>query len=331
MTGRFAIGGVCVALLLAGCGGGSPPPNTQDTPPPLDDPGQPAVAPASSAKVKEGRDAIQAGDFEKAKQVLTAAQAETPDDPQAAFFLGVALENLNDAPGATAQYEKALSLDPKLVEASINLSALLLDAGDGKHALEIIDKGLQAKPGEPDLLMNRALALEAGGDKAAALDAYKKAVDAKPDKLDLRYAYAELLAGAGKSEEAQAELEKVTASDDPKVLAAAANLYGKLGVFAKCVGALDKAIEKQSAPALLVRRGVCRHGLKDDAGAKKDYEAAIASDDKFAPAHFYLGQHLKAAGKKKEAIAELKKAAELGGDQGVGAAAKKALAELGVK
>ncbi len=180
--------------------------------------------------------------------------------------------------------------------------------------------------------MNRALALEASGDKAGALGAYAAAVEAMPDKLELVYAYAELLAGAGKTDEAKAQLKKVVTSQDPKLLAAAANLYGKLQSLRRVRGgAWTRPSKSSRVPPLLVRRGVCRHGLKDDAGAKKDYEAAIAADDKFAPAHFYLGQHLKAAGKKKEAIAELKKAAELGGDQGVGAAAKKALEELGVK
>lgn len=320
--------GAVLAFSSAACTGGQPA-NSPDDPPPLEgdqpksDSG-PAAA-ASSAKVKEGMDAIQAGDFAKAKEILTAAEAEAPSDPQAAFYLGVALEGSGDAAGAATKYEKALSLDPKLTEASVNLSALLLDGGDGKRALEVVKAALANAPKHPGLLMNHALALEAAGDAAGALAAYGAAVKASPDNVELRYAHAELLAGAGKKDEALAELRKVVTGADPKLLAAAANLFGKLKAFADCVSAIDKAVQKQSAPDLLTRRGVCRHEMKDEAGAKADYEAALKADAKFAPAHYYLGMHYKAAGKKKEAKAALQKAVELGGDQGVGAAAKKAL------
>ena len=323
------------ALFLAACGGGTPEPHPPESDPPLGDPAAGEAAPASSAKVQQGMDAIQAGDFAKAKELLLQAQGEAPNDPQAAFYLAVALEQLGDVPGAIEQYKKALSLDPKLPEASQNLSAILIDQNDAKSALPIITAGLQHTPNHPGLLMNHALALEATGDKAGAVDAYGKAAAASPDNIELAYAHAELLAGAGKKDEAVTALKKVVVSDDPKLLAAAGNVFGKLGAFGECVGALDRAIEKvgktKPAAALHVRRGVCRHEMKDDAGAKSDYDAAVALDADFAPAHYYLGMHLKAAGKKKEAIAALEKAAKLAGEEGVGPGAQKALEELGVK
>jgi Flp pilus assembly protein TadD len=326
-------------LLIAGaagaaCGGGTPPKGQNDAVEPFDDGtggGGGAVQAASSAKVEEGMKAIQAKDFEKAKQVLTEAEAEAPKDPQAAFYLGVALENLGDAKGAREKYQKALSLDPKLSEASVNLSAILLDSGDeadAKAALDIVEAGLKSAPAHPGLLMNHALALEAVGDKARAVKAYAAAVKAQPDNLAARYAYAELLADAGKRDQALGELKKLGAIDDPKLLEAAANLFGKLQSFADCVGLLDKAIARQATPDLHTRRALCRHEMKDDAGAQKDFEAAVKIDPKFAPAHYYLGMSLKAAGKIKEAKAELEQASTLGGDQGVGQAAKKALEEL---
>ena len=324
-----------IALELTGCGPSGPAKTGDDAIVPFDDEDGGATKPQaggpaapSSAKVKSGMDAIQAGDFQKAKEALTAAEAENPKDPQAAFYLGVALEGLGDGAGATARYEKALSLDPKLSEASVNLSALLLDAGNGKRALEVAQQGLAHAPKHPGLLMNRALALEAAGDTKGALAAYGEAVKAQPDNLELRYAHAELLAGAGKKDEALAELRKLTLGADVKLLAAAANVFGKLQAFGDCVSALDKAIQKQPAAELHTRRGVCRHEMKDDPGAKNDFEAAIKADPKFAAAHYYLGMHHKAAGNTKDAKASLGKAAELAGNEGVGPRAKKALEEL---
>jgi tetratricopeptide (TPR) repeat protein len=322
---------LAVCTLSFACSSGTPPPDEPDNPPPLDDPpaSQP-VAPASSPKVQQAIDAIQAGDHKKAKGLLEEAAKENPDDPQAVFYLGVALEGTGDAGGALAQYKKAVELDPKLVEARVNLSALQLDAEDAAGALDNVEAGLKLNPKHPELLTNRALALEALGKKDQALTAYAAAVEAKADDAMLRYAYAELLAGAGKESDAVAQLKKLGTPTDPQLLAAVATLFGKLHAYADCVAALDKAIKEAPSADAYTRRGVCRHGMKDDAGAKQDYEAAIAADAKFAPAHFYLGQHLKTSDKKR-ACAELAQAVELGGNVGVGQAAKKERAELKCK
>jgi tetratricopeptide (TPR) repeat protein len=323
------------ALGLGACSGASPGPKHPDDDPSLVEPRPDEAAAASSAKVQAGIDAIQAGDFDKARQVLAEAHAENPKDAQAPFYLGVALEQSKDLPGAIEHYKKALALDPKLIEASQNLSAILLESGDAAGALRVAEGGLQHAPKHPELLLNRALTLEETGDKDGALAAYGAAASVQPDNLELAYAYAEHLAAAGKKEPALAQLKKVTLSDDPQVLAAAANVFGQLKAFGECIAALDKAIGKvgknKQAATLHVRRGVCRHELKDDAGAKSDYDAALALDADFAPVHYYLGMHHRAAGKKKEAIAAFQRAAKLAGDQGVGPGARKALEELGAK
>jgi Tfp pilus assembly protein PilF len=94
------------------------------------------------------------------------------------------------------------------------------------------------------------------------------------------------------------------------------------------VSTLDRAIQKRGTPDSHTRRGVCRHELKDEAGAKSDYEEALKIEPKYAPAHYYLGMHYKTAGKTKEAQASLEKAVELSGGKGVGEAAKKELDAL---
>jgi tetratricopeptide (TPR) repeat protein len=151
-------------------------------------------------------------------------------------------------------------------------------------------------------------------------------VEAAPDNHRLRYAYAELLVGAGQADRAKAELEKLKSVDE--LFGAVANLFGRLGEFDACVAVLDTAIQKQPTPDLHVRRGACKHGAKNDAGARADYEAAVALDPKFAAGYYYLGMHLRDAGKKKEALAQLEKAASLAGDTSLGKRAQKAAQEL---
>jgi tetratricopeptide (TPR) repeat protein len=193
--------------------------------------------------------------------------------------------------------------------------------------VKVVKAGLASAPKDPGLLMNLALATEAAGDKPGAIKAYADAVAAQPKNMELRFAYAENLAAAGKPDDAMAQLRQITA-DDPKLLAAMGDLYARMHKFSDCVGALDKAIQAKDVPGLHVLRGRCRHGMKDAAGEKADYEAAAKLDDRLAEPHFYLGQLYKDQGKKKEALAEFKKAATLGAGKKVGEAAKKAIAAV---
>lgn len=318
------------ALALSACGGSAPPPATPSEPPSLADDDQAASAgPAapSSSKVKEGMDAIQAQDFAKAKTALAAAVKETPKDPQAWFYLGVAVEGLGDGKEAATDYGQALKLDPKLTEASTNLSGVLLDSGDAAGARAAAEAGLKVAPKSPALLRNLAVALDAADDKGA-IAAFKAAVAAAPKDHEVRYLYAESLVRFKDESGAIAELKPLMAGDDVAVLASVARLLGKLRAFDDCVTTLGNAIAKKDVAELRVQRGICQHGKKDDKAAEADFVAAAAADPKFAPAHYYLGQHKRAQGDMKAAKAELQKAAELDPKGGVGLAAKKALAEL---
>ncbi|MFZ5891453.1 MAG: tetratricopeptide repeat protein [Myxococcota bacterium] len=321
-------------LCLAACSGA--PPKQANTPDPaLDDsPSSPTpnakqekVVPASSSKVQKGIDAIQNQDFAAAKAVLTEAESEAPKDPQAAFYLGVAYEGLGETGAAEKQYRKALELDPKLVDASANLSAILVDGGKTKEALPIIENALKLDPKKGELLVNYALALSAEGKTDEALKAYGDAVQARPDALDLRLAYAEVLAKNGKSAEALEQLRVAAKSDDPKLLGAVADNFGKLKAPADCVAALDRALKSKASPALQVRRGVCRHDAGDAKGAREDFEAALKLDPKFAAAHYYLGMDLRKSDKK-AAQQHFQKAIEADEKGPVGKRAKAELDEL---
>jgi Flp pilus assembly protein TadD len=322
-------------FVLVACGGPSAPASA-DNPPPLDDgPAQPnakqpksdAVVAPSNELVKQGMDAIQKQDFATAKKVLSEAAAKDAKDSQAVFYLGVALDGLGDQPGAMAAYKKALELDPKLVEAAVNLSGAQYDSKDAAGALATAEQGLKANPKSPELLTNRALSLEALGKKDEAMAAYAAAVKAKPDDAQLHITYAEYLANAGKRDDALTELRAVQGVDDPTLLAALGVRFGRLKAFPDCIAALDKAIKLKESADLRTRRGVCRHDFGDDAGAQADYDAALKLDEKFAPAYYYLGRHLEKKDKKR-ALEALDKAQKLDPSGPIGKQAKQAAEEL---
>ncbi len=320
-----AISALFVLPLACGGGGGAQQAQSPDDTALLQEEPQAAAAPSSGA-VQQGIDALQAQDFAKAKQILADAHAKDPKDPQAAFYYGVALEGTGEPDAAVDAYKKALTLDPKLAEASQNLSAVLLEKGDTKGALEAVDAGLAQNPGNPVLLTNRAVALEAAGSPEA-LGAYAKAVEKSPQDGRLRYSYALALAKANKQTESLAELKKIN-TGEPEFASAVADAYMKLGAFDDCIKLVDAALTKKATPELWLRRGNCNHGKKDGAAAVSDFTSAIKLDESFAPAHYYLGRELASQGKVAEGRAELEKAATLGAGSPVAEAAKKSLSEL---
>lgn len=328
MTAKFLV----PALLVFVQACSSSPPPSAETPPDdaSGDTSATATEKPSNEIVQQGILLLQEEKWEEARNVLFDARRKDPKDPQAAYYLAVAWERLNQLPLAEKNYRAALDLDPKLAEAAVNLSQMLLDKNDAKGALAVLDKALQGNPKHPDLLLNRAVAVEATGDKAATLTAYGAAVEARPADPMLRTAYGGLLSEAGKREEAVKELKAAMATDDPALLVSIASILTKEDAFDDCITAMDKAltkVPKNKSPAVLVRRGACKDGKKDTAGAAADFDAALALDANFAPAHYFYGLSL-ASKDKAKALEHLDKAAAGAGDKGVGPDAKKKAAEL---
>jgi tetratricopeptide (TPR) repeat protein len=315
---------VSLLLALAACGGGStlPPPPSSGPPPALPpsmagppSSGSSGASPAekSGPEVERAIASIKAGDFRSAKAALEQALHKNPKDGTASYYMGVALENLGDKPGAEQKYKDAMANAPELAEAAINLAALYLDQSKWDDAIAVTQKALVKRPDDPALHANMAVALRGKGDKQGAAAEYERAVKVVGDNAELRYGYGSLLLEMGNKDRAATELKGALAAagSNRALLASIGRLLGPAGAYADCVSAFDKAIAGGDDAELRVRRGVCRHSLKDEAGAKSDYEAALKLNPKYAPGHYYLGESLKAAGDSAHAIKEFEAAYQL--------------------
>jgi tetratricopeptide (TPR) repeat protein len=291
---------------------------------PAADEGAGGKADKSSPEVDRAIAAIKANDFKSAKAALEQALAKNPGNGTASYYLGVALENLGDKPGAEQKYKDALASTPDLVDASVNLGALYVDQSRWDDAIAVTQKGLAKRSEDPALHANMAMALRGKGDKEGAAAEYERAVKVVGDNADLRYAYGALLLEMGNKPKAASELKGALAAagGNRALLASIGRLLGSAGAFADCVAALDKAIAAGDDPELRVRRGLCRHSTKDEAGAKSDFEAAIKANPKFGPAHYYLGESLLASGNAAQAIKEFDAAATLAPQTELGKKAK---------
>ncbi len=314
-----------LSMLTLGCGGASTPPPEEPSEPsePTEDPG--AVAPASSDAVKQGRDALQAGDFERAEGILAQAATDAPKDPQAAFYHGVALEGVEKPKEAEAEYRRAIELSPQLLEARQNLSYLLVTLDRPAEAVTVAREGLKIDPKNVPLSANLAAALDLLGSEEA-VGAYERLLELSPDDANNRFNYAVVLALGDRKNEAKAQIAKIRTSD-AALLLDVGDFLGRLEDYAGCITWLNRAAEAESTAKVLVYRARCKFASGDKKGAEEDLRGAVKLSPSDPMPYLYLGKHLITVGQKKEGRAALEKAVQLGPDTPFGQTAKKALSE----
>ncbi len=332
MRPRFGLAApIALAFALAACSSTPEAHDASHDPPPLDSatPG-PVAPPKANPDLDAGVALVKAEKFDQAIPSLEKALAADPKSGDAAFYLGLSYEQVKKKPEAEAKYKLALENDPKLVEAAQNLAAMYLDdPARPDMAIPVLESALQVEPANSRLLQNLGYAYGLKGDVDRASKAYTAAI-AKEDTAALHFALGTLFFDAKRYPEAVVELNKAAAGiSDVPTLATIARMMGTAKSFGDCVKLLDKAIAgKKDAAEFWVRRGTCKHELKDEQGAGDDFRGAIKIDPKFGPAHYYLAMSLLAQKKKAEARAELKKALEIEKDSPLGKLAKQRLAEL---
>jgi tetratricopeptide (TPR) repeat protein len=321
------------ALGLAGCPSQPPegPDPTLVADPASDDGGMPG---AGLADFDRGVEFIKRQAYAEAVTHFDKVLEADPRHAQAEYYRALAREQLGERDGAIAGYEKALALDEGLVDAAINLGAMYL-VEDPEHgvvpqpdkAIAVLKKAAAKVDDDPGVYENLGFAYRLAKSFDQATKEYLKAIKLA-DEGRTRFALGDMLVEAKRCEEAAKHLGKAAKAmgDDFPTLVTIADLLGQCRAFAPCVETLDAAIKlKPSEPQWYVRRGLCRHGLKDEKNARADFQLALKKDPKFAAAHYYLGQSWRAEKKSFNARKAFEEAAKLDPNGPIGKKAKQAL------
>lgn len=318
LSALASVGALAIAI---GCGGSKAPAESpSDAPAPgMEEPADEEVAP-SSAEVKRASDLIKAQKFDEAAEILDKETKANSKDPQAAFFYGVALEALGKTAEAEGEYRRAIALDPKLIESSQNLSALLLSMEKNEEALKVTEVALEQAPKDPALLANRAIALDMM-QSPAAIAAYEQLLEVKPDDQANRFNYAVALYLNKRADEAKAQLAKITTSD-MSLLVDIEKLQVEMKDFAGCIATWDGMIHKGKSAEALTHRARCKLMAGDKAAAEADLKDALSVEPKSAIAHFYYGKLLQKDGKKALAKTHFQAAVDADPNGDFGKAAK---------
>lgn len=306
MIGKLWVCGAVVGLVACG-----DPPQAQD-PSGLDSlqntPTAESNAPLS-ADVDRGQKALEAGDDVGAKAAFEAALGKNPNDAEAHYYLGLLAEQADDKPAAEKHYQAALASKPGLEPAAINLSAYYLDSAKYEEAAKVLEPAVAKNPQSGALLTNQALALANKGDRAGASAAFDKAERLAGGDTSVLILHAQWLTQWKQPAVAKEKLlaARKLAGDDVFKLAPIGFELKNAGAFTECNEVLDQAIQKhgsgKGAGELRVLRGLCKIGLKDNAGALADFLAATKMEPVLSAAFYYLGGRYAEAKKWNEAEA----------------------------
>src|SRR6202050_4875847 len=122
------------------------------------------------------------------------------------FELGLVEGQLGKLDLATAQFRRAIALDPKFARAHAALGVSLRRQGNHAAALSEFRKAVAIDPNDPETQYDLGVELKASGDNAGAIAAYRKAIELKPDLEKAHYALGIALRTEGQADASNKEL-----------------------------------------------------------------------------------------------------------------------------
>lgn len=147
------------------------------------------------------------GEKKKARAEMDLLTKQFPNEAPLYFVKGVIHRLDGEYDEALRAYEKLSRLDPAARAVSAyNSARLFIYKREYDKALEYIVRGEKAEPDHPMLKIFRSAVYYYRGDTQMAIDLMGQVLDEHPEMDGIRPLYAVYLAGAGRSEDAKAQL-----------------------------------------------------------------------------------------------------------------------------
>ncbi|WP_422931118.1 C39 family peptidase [Singulisphaera sp. PoT] len=154
-------------------------------------------------------------DFETSKAVIERSLAHAPLDPLNHGFLADALWSLNDRKAALDRIRHAIRLDPEYDWAWSALRRWSHQMGQPESVAELARELTQIRGGDSCSWMKLAENLEADSDRDERLEALQRVIDLEPRRASAYDLRAELLADAGRLDEAESACNPPAWDGDP--------------------------------------------------------------------------------------------------------------------
>jgi tetratricopeptide (TPR) repeat protein len=234
----------------------------------------------AEARLRLARLSLLRGEFDKALQLVNAADQLKPGDGDVLTTRAAALLKLGDRGGALADAERALALDPADAEALSVIAADKLTFGDRSGALAAVDRGLAKDPFDLGLLLFKLKIFEAQDDLEAVEGIMRTIVSAHPQEKGFRRALASYYVRFGRKDEAEREM-RALAGASPEDASAGLELVEFLRAVKGADAArheLSRRIDARGGNAGSFRRALARLEFSDGKfdSAKKILEDVIS-------------------------------------------------------
>jgi tetratricopeptide (TPR) repeat protein len=143
------------------------------------------------------------------------AQIAGSSDPETVNAVGIAYSDAGREREAEAAFARALELDPRNVEAYVNLGIVRLRVGDPGGARDRFRQSLAIDPGVPRAWNGLGVALTRLGQEREAIDAWSRAVALDPHLYDALFNLGLVAAKHGLRRQAREALERFVAEAPP--------------------------------------------------------------------------------------------------------------------
>jgi Flp pilus assembly protein TadD len=133
--------------------------------------------------LEEAQQDIDKNNFEAAIAPLQKVIADQPEFAYAHFQLAYVYTALKKTAEARAEYTRTIAIDPKMSEAYLNLSMLLLDAQENAAAVPPLRKAVELLPAQSRPRYLLAVALDRSGDAAGAAESFEALLHLDPNDI----------------------------------------------------------------------------------------------------------------------------------------------------
>jgi putative PEP-CTERM system TPR-repeat lipoprotein len=222
--------------------------------------------------------------FKRTRELTDLILKAMPDNVRVLELAGAAEFRMNGFLQAETFLAKALKLAPRQLLTRHMLAQTYLRSGQPAKALDALQPALEGATPEATTLSLAGEAHLQLGDAKRSEEAFQRALKIAPQDSRVRTSAALAQMARGNTAAAAAELEAVAAGDSgPRAdlaLVSARLRQGDTAGALKAIEGLEKKMPDQALPLQL--RGRVLALRKDNAGARRAYEAALAKD----PAYF---------------------------------------------
>jgi tetratricopeptide (TPR) repeat protein len=133
-----------------------------------------------------------------------------PDDPDTLANVGAMRQILDDPSGARAAYESALRVDPRHVQANLELGVVLMSQGQLDEALAHIRRAAASKPDDPRIELALGNVHRKRGEPDQAIAHYRRAIDIDDDAAEAHNNLGIVLESRGDLDGAAAAFRRAT-------------------------------------------------------------------------------------------------------------------------